>query len=463
MSGHSAPPVLSHGDMSGGGNGREHWGSRLGFILATIGSAAGLGNVWRFPYVAGENGGAAFLIVYLVFLLLIGLPLVMAELAIGRRVQGDAVQAFQRLSPGRPWVLAGYIAVCSAFVILGFYGVIAGWSLKFFAGAILGQFEVAADTTDISYFERFIASPVEPVIWQFVMMAATVAIVAGGVRRGIERLNRVLIPMLGVVVIGLAGYTLSFEGARGGLAFLFSPDWSALGRPNVYLAAVGQAFFSLGIGMALFLTYGSYLARGTRLPGAALVIVAGDTLFALIAGIAIFAAVFAFGMDPAAGPRLAFITLPRIFHVMPGGEMAGALFFLLLSAAALTSMVSVLEVPVAYLARVSGLSRRRTAVLAGALVFLVGVPASLGYGVLDDVRWSGRGVLDSMDFVVSNFLLPAGGLAVALFAGWGWGRRNALGQSDLGTGVVGNAWLWVVRLVAPALIVVIFLRAVGAF
>ena len=451
------PPAAGGGD-----DGREHWGSRLGFILATIGSAAGLGNVWRFSYVAGENGGAVFLIVYLVFLVLIGLPLVMAELAVGRRAQGDAVQAFQRLAPGRPWVLAGYLAVCSAFVILGYYGVVAGWSLKFFAGAVTGHLWAPADGEYHSYFEGFIASPVEPVIWQFGMMAATVVIIAGGVRRGIERLNRVLIPLLGIVVIGLAGYSLSFEGASGGLSFLFAPDWAVLARADVYLAAVGQAFFSLGLGMALFLTYGSYLRRTTPLPGAALTIVAGDTLFAILAGVAIFAAVFAFGMDPAAGPRLAFITLPRIFQVMPGGEIAGSLFFLLLSAAALTSMVSVLEVPVVYLVRVSGRSRKTVAPLAGALVFLVGVPASLGYGVLDEVRWDGRGILDTMDYFASNVLLPAGSLVVTLFVGWGWGWRDALAQSDLGGGLLGVVWLWVVRLLTPALIVLVFMRAVSA-
>lgn len=448
----------------GCGNGsapREQWATRTGFILATIGSAAGMGNVWRFSYVAGENGGAAFLIVYLVFVVLIGLPLVIAELAIGRTTQADAVGAFRRLAPRKPWVAGGYIAVAGVFLILGYYAVIAGWSLKYFVGAVSGALWREAGAGYGGYFKAFIADPWQPLLWHGIMIGLTVAFVAGGVQSGIERLNRVLMPLLAAILIALAVFGATRRGAGAGLAFLFAPDWAALLKPDLYLAAMGQAFFSLGVGMALFITYGSYLSRKSRLPHGALAIVAGDSLLAIVAGVAIFGAVFAAGMDPAAGPELAFITLPQTFLSMPGGVAVGAMFFLLLSAAALTSMVSMLEVAVAYWSRVLGLGRTPVASGVGLISFCIGVPASLGFGLLSDARWQERGILDSMDYVAVNVILPTGGLIVALFVGWGWGRAQALSESDLGGGVLGRSWLWLLRTAVPALIILIFLRAVG--
>jgi neurotransmitter:Na+ symporter, NSS family len=448
-----------NGDL---GAAREQWRTRAGFIFATIGSAAGLGNIWRFSFVAGENGGATFLLVYLVCVVLIGAPILIAELAIGRSSRGDAVAAFQTLAPASPWFAVGGLGVVAAFFILGYYGVIAGWALKYFVGALTGALWSLAGSDYGGYFSAFIANPFEPVLWQLVMMAATVFVIAGGVQRGIELVNKTLIPILGVIVVGLAVFSVSLEGAERGLTFLLAPDWSVLKSPDVYLAATGQAFFSLGVGMAIFITYGSYLSRQQSIPAATGVIVVGDTLFAVIAGVAIFPAVFAFGLNPAAGPKLAFITLPQLFLVMPGGGAIGPLFFFLLTAAALTSMVSILEVPVAYAMRRWGMGRRTAAVGIGAVIFIVGIPAALGYGVLDGITLGGRAILDAMDYLVANLTLPVGGFLIAAFAGWRWTAAEALSASDLGEGLLGRTWLALLRYAVPVLITLV-LSDVSAF
>jgi len=271
-----------------------------------------------------------------------------------------------------------------------------------------------------------------------------------------------LIPALFVLIVLLALFSLTLDGAIGGLRFLFAPDWAALSRPDIYLAALGQAFFSIGLGMAIFITYGSYLAQRQSIANAAAAIVLGDTLIALVSGIAIFGAVFAFSMDPAAGPELAFVTLPQIFLQMPAGRVVGTLFFFLLVIAALTSMVALLEVPVAYACRRLRLARPAGTALVATAIFVTGLPAALGFGILSETRIGGRGILDGMDFAISNFLLPISGLLLALFAGWAWGRGAALRESDLGGGGRGRAWLWLLRLVAPLAILAILARAVGA-
>ncbi len=440
---------------------REQWGTRTGFVLATIGSAVGLGNIWRFAYVAGDNGGGVFLIVYLAFILLIGLPLVIAELSMGRRAQGDAVAAFSVTAPGDTgrWRLAGWLAVLGAALILSYYAVIAGWALGYGVGAATGTLWTAAAAGYGGYFRAFIGGGVEPVLWQAAMLAAAALVVAGGVQGGIERVNRWLMPTLAAIIVGLAIYAVSLPGSGAGVRFLLAPDWSAFGRPEVYAAALGQAFFSLGVGMAVFATYGSYLPRGFALPASAAAIVAGDTLFAVVAGLAIFPAVFAFGLDPAAGPELAFITLPQIFLAMPGGRIVGTLFFLLLTAAALTSMVSLLEVPVAVAIRRLGATRRTATVAATAAIFLLGLPSALGFGLLAHIRIGGYGILDAVDAAVSNLLLPAGGLAIALFVGWRIERAVALREADLGGTRAGAVWLWLLRVAVPTAIALILLRS----
>ena len=437
----------------------DAWGSRLGFILATIGSAAGIGNIWRFSYVAGENGGGAFLLIYFFAVVLVGLPLVLAELTVGRAAHRDAVGAYSTLAPGTRWHLVGAIAVFAAFLILAYYAVVAGWALKYFVGAVDGSLWASAGEGYGGFFARFIARPYEPVIWQGIMVAVTVIVVMRGVRRGIEFANKILMPLLALLVLALAVWGLFQPGAGEGLAFLFAPDWSALRRSDVYLAAMGQAFFSLGVGMSIFVTYGGYLRGKQQLGKAAGAIVLGDTAIAILAGVAIFTTVFAFGHNPAAGPQLAFITLPQTFLSIPAGKIIGPLFFALLVAGAITSMVSILEVPVAFFVRRLRMRRSVVAPAVGFAMFVVGVPASLGFGVWESIAWQGRGILDTMDFVASNILLPLGGVAVAVFVGWRWTWRRNVPAAQIDGRWLNTIWLWLLRLVAPALILAIMIHA----
>ncbi len=440
---------------------REQWGSQTGFVLATIGAAVGLGNIWRFAYITGENGGAVFLLVYLLFVLLIGLPLMIAELGLGRRGGGDAVTAFELDRARSPWRFAGWVSVVGAALILSYYAVIAGWALKYFLGASTGGLWRAVEGGFGGYFERFIAGSFEPVLWQGVMLAFAGAVVAGGVKKGIERINLWLMPILALIVICLAGYALTLPGSGKGVRFLFSPDWSVLARPEMYLNALGQAFFSLGVGMAVFITYGSYVGRNSRLPRSAVAIALGDTVFALVAGLAIFPAVFALGGDPAAGPRLAFITFPQVLLAMPGGTWIGIVFFLLLSAAALTSMISLLEVPVSVACDRLGVARSRAALTVTSVIFLIGVPSALSYGTLADWRVAGRPLLDTIDHAISNFLLPCGGLAIAAYVGWRLTPVVALQAVDLSGSRSGPLWIWLLRLAVPVTISVILMRSAG--
>jgi len=440
----------------------EQWGSRLGFILAAMGSAVGLGNIWRFSYVVGENGGAAFLLIYVLCVAFIGLPIVMAEFMIGRRAQSDAVTSFQKIAPGKPWQAAGFMGLASAFIILSFYGVVAGWTLKYFFSYLTGGIALVGAETYTDHFVNFITHPSAPLVWQSLFMAATIAIVLGGVKKGIEVANKILMPTLAVLVIGMAAYSLSLGGGREALNYLFKPDWSVLSEPSVYLAALGQAFFSLSLGMGALITYGSYLSKKEKLPGAALSVTVLDTLFAITAGLVIFPAVFAFGANPGDGVGLVFFTLPGIFARMAGGTIVGTLFFFLLAMAALTSAVSLLEVPTAYFVTRFNWDRKKTAVILGIIIFAIGIPSSLGQGTLSHVRLiGGRDILDSMDFIASNILLPLGGLIIALFVGWGWKRADAFGESDLGHSTRGKTWLFLLRYVAPIAIGLVFLVSTG--
>lgn len=448
--------------MSMQGNPREQWGSRLGFMLAALGSAVGLGNIWRFSYVAGESGGAVFILIYLLCIAAIGLPILMAEFTIGRRAQLDVVGSFQKISPGKPWVLAGYLGVASAFIILSFYGVIAGWSMFYFSQYVIGGPDIAGEGGSADFFGNFTTGVFAPLFWQFLFMFVTVGIVFVGVKRGIEASNKILMPLLAILVIILAGYSMTLSGAGEAMSFLFTPDWSALTDPSVYLAALSQAFFSLSLGMGALITYGSYLSQKEKLPGAAVGVASMDSMFAIVAGLMIFPAVFTFGIAPDSGPGLVFIALPDIFAEMTFGIIYGLLFFFLLTAAAISSGVSLLEVAVAYFMRRFNWTRQKTSIFIGTIIFLIGVPSSLGFGVLADVTVIGdQGILDSMDFLASYIFLPVGGMIIALFIGWGWKKADALEASNFGDTLLGNLWLWIVRIFAPLAILIVFLYSIG--
>jgi NSS family neurotransmitter:Na+ symporter len=438
----------------------DAWTGRAGFILAAIGSAIGLGNIWRFSYVAGENGGAVFLLVYGLCVLFIGLPVLLSEFVLGSRARGDVILAFSHARAPRVWKGAGMLAATVAFLILSYYSVIAGWALRYFFSYLGGSMSGIPREALPQAFSDFVAHPVRPAAWHAAFMALTAIVVAAGVARGIERASRVLMPVLAALVILLAGYALSLPGAGRGIAFLFAPDWSMLASPRLYLAALGQAFFSLGVAMGVMITYAGYVRSSERLASSAAAVAAGDTLFAVVAGMAIFPIVFAFGMDPAYGPALAFVTLPQVFSIMPGGAWLGTAFFFLLSAAALTSSVSLLEVPVAIAARL-GWQRPAAAATVALCAFLAGLPSALGSGVWREVRIAGRGILEAMDFVAADLMLPVVGIAVVLFVGWVLPHHEALLHSRLSPPLA-RVWFALVRYAAaPAMLVFLVTLALG--
>lgn len=434
---------------------RENWASRLGFIMATAGSAIGLGNIWKFPYMAGDNGGAAFIIIYLALVFTIGLSVLLAEVMIGRSSQSDAINAFKTLGHGKFSVI-GFMGIAAAFMILSFYCVVAGWTIayivKFASGAFAGMDGEALGGA----FGGFISSPVEPILYQAIFVALTVIVVLGGVANGIERAGKVLMPLLFVILIALVVRGVTLPGAEKGLDFFLSPDFSKITGGTV-MAALGQAFFSLSLGMGAILTYGSYLNRDANIGKSATQVVVLDTSVAILAGLAILPAVFAFGMDPAAGPGLTFVTLPAVFNSMPGGEFFGPLFFVLLAIAALTSSISLLEPVVAFF-KTKGYSRFQITVVSGILTFVMGVPSSLSMGAWSDVKFFGKTFFDLLDYLTSNIMLPLGGLLIAIFVGW---VVTPLAIKEVGgdnPGVLTKAWIFILRFVAPLAIAAILIN-----
>ncbi|QGH36403.1 sodium-dependent transporter [Gracilibacillus salitolerans] len=441
---------------------RENWASRLGFMLAAMGSAVGLGNIWRFSYVAGENGGGAFLILYILSVLVIGIPLLLVEVSIGRKAQRDIVGSYKKLAPKQPWFMVGYLGVASAFLILSFYSVVAGWALYYWWRYVTGAMSEMPEIGFGGSFEAFISQDYAPLFWHALFMGITMLIVLVGVKKGIELANKILMPILALMMIALAIYSITLPGAADGLAFLFQPDWSVLDDPSVYIAALGQAFFSLSLGVGTMMTYGSYLTKQHQLPGATVGIGVMDTLFAIISGIVIFPAVFAFGINPSSGPPLVFITLPEIFYQMNFGDIIGLIFFTALSLAAISSSISLLEVPVAYLMRAANMSRKFASLIVGIVIFASGVTVSLGMGKWSEITLIGdRNILDSMDFLSSNVFLPIGGLTMAVFVGWYFTKHEALEASDLTNNPIGQLWYVLVKFIAPILIIIIFLNSLG--
>ncbi len=430
--------------------GRERWGSRIGFVFAAAGSAVGLGNIWKFPYTTGEHGGGAFLLIYLAVIASLGISVLIAELVIGRAAQRNAIGAFRRLGGAR-WRAVGLLGVLAAFLILSFYTIVAGWTLAYALKMANGVFATGLPAGTI--FGGFIGDAVAPLIYGAAFMAMTVAVVLGGVRAGIERASLFLMPMLFVLLIVLVARAVTLPGAVDGLVFFLKPDFSQISAATL-TAALGQAFFSLSIGLGTMITYGSYLGPEQNLGASARNIVGLDTAVAILAGLMIFPAVFAAGVDPAAGPGLAFVTLPTIFAAMPLGQIFGTLFFVLLAIAALTSAVSLLEPMVCVMMDEFKLPRRPTAITLGAATFALGIPSSLSLGPWADITLLGKGFLDLVDFVASNIMLPLGGLFIALFVGWVMGPQ-AVGEID-GDGAPGRvltrAWLLIVRFIAPVAI-----------
>ncbi|TFB24267.1 sodium-dependent transporter [Filobacillus milosensis] len=437
---------------------REQWASKLGFILAAVGSAVGLGNIWRFSYLAGDSGGAAFLIIYVACILLIGLPVLMAEFSVGRKGQSDAIQSYHNSGAGGFWSLGGFLGVLSAFLILSFYGVIAGWIVYFLYSYLTGAAQSVEEGGVGDFFGGFISGTAGPIFWQFLFMAIVIAIVFFGIKKGIEIANKIFMPLLALILVLLAIYSLTLDGAGEAMNFLFAPDWSAFGNFDVYAAAVGQAFFTLSLGMGAMITYASYLGKEEKLSSAAGTIVTFDTLFAIIAGIVIFPIVFTFGIDPSAGPGLIFVSLPEVFNLMGGaGTFVAILFFFLVAVAALTSAISLLEVNVAFLMRKLKWNRKTATLVAGIVVTLFGVPSALSQGGPVTFTIFDNSFLDAIDLLTAEYTLLLGGMITSLFVGWRWKKIDALRETGFGESIFGILWLWFVRVIAPAWILILLI------
>lgn len=443
---------------------RPHWTSRLGFILAAAGSAIGLGNIWKFPYITGKNGGGAFVLVYLTCVFLVGLPIMLAEFLIGRHSQRDAVGSFAVLSgKNSPWCLVGWGAVAASFILLSFYSVVVGWSVAYLWHSLTGGFAGQSAEAINLLFGQLVSTPGRVIFWQGLFMACTLGIVLGGVRGGIERWSKLLMPLLFFLLLLLCLRGLFSPGAREALEFMFRPDFQKL-TPAALLDALGHAFFTLSIGAGVMITYGSYLERDADLFGLSLRIALLDTLVALLAGLAIFPVVFAAGLEPGAGPGLVFQTLPIVFSSLPFGSALSAVFFVLLAFAALTSSISMLETVVAYLLDEKDWSRLRATLLVGGSAFLLGLPSALSFSLWADVKpFFGRNFFDFCDLLVSSYMLPLGGLLVALFAAWAW--RADAEKAEL-AGAAPRPWLfplwhWLLRYLAPAAVLIILLNQMG--
>ena len=444
-------------------SGRDSFGSRLGVIAAAAGSAVGLGNIWRFPYILGENGGGAFLIIYLVIIFAIGIPVMMSELVIGRRSQRNPVGAFRALSPGKPWFLVGMMGIVSAFMILAFYTAVAGWTLEYIYQTLIGGLSGKSSGELTVMFDSFRSESLRPALWFSIFMLATAGIVLGGVRKGIEKSTKVLMPLLFILLIIMCIKSLTLPGAGKGVEFLFRPDFSKITGTTV-LMALGQAFFSLSIGMGTLITYGSYIPRDNKLGSTAVQVSMVDLLVAIFAGIAIFPAVFAFGISPESGEALTFIVLPGIFQQMAGGMVFAFTFFFLLAIAALTSTISVLEVIVAYFSEQLNMSRRKAIIFATACMFVLGISASLSWGVMSRVRLFDLNVFDLFNFTTANILLPLGGLLIVAFLAWffpGSDTRDELSNGGTIKLRYYSLYRFIIKFIAPVAIALVFLNGLG--
>ena len=438
---------------------RENWGSKIGFILAAAGSAVGLGNIWKFPYVTGENGGAAFVMVYLVCILILGLPIMIAELVIGRHTKKDPVGAFKTMYGKSAWVLVGYMGVLTGFFILSFYSVVGGWTLGYIVKSISGSLGSLTDVARTGEaFNKFAADPVSMLIYHLIFMTACAFIVIRGIKNGIEKWSKVLMPLLLIILIILIIKGISMEGGLKGVAFLLEPDFSKLTWTSV-LTALGHSFFTLSLGMGTIITYGSYLSDNDKILNSGVYIVALDTIIAIFAGLAIFPAVFAMDMSPSGGPGLIFNIIPAVFAKMAYGKIFSTLFFILLFIAAITSAISILEVVVAYVIDEKGWSRKKAVITMSLIIVVLGIPSALSFGVMKDFTvMEGITVFDFMDKLTSNYMLPIGGFLIAVSLGWKYGLEKTMHELDPDTknSTLKELWAFMIKFVSPLVLFVFF-------
>ena len=442
---------------------REVFATGLGVMAATLGSAVGLGNIWKFPSLVGQYGGAAFILLYLICVALVGLPVLISELVIGRHSHANAVSAVKKIAPRQPWYLVGVAGVAAAVIIMAFYTDVAGWVYAYVGKAACGALSVPADQT-VAIFDSLIQSPATVLFWQWVVIGVAAVIISAGVSNGIERVTKRLMPLLFALLIICNIRALALPGASKGLAFLLKPDFSNLTSTAV-LAALGLAFFKLSLGMGTMITYGSYMPDNANIPATATKVALADILVSLLAGLAIFPAVFAFGYEPSVGPSLLFITIPSVFASMPFGGLFTFLFFVLTAVAALGAILSLFEVPVSYLSETRGWTRRKAALLTALIIIALGIPASLSTNLLSSFTIFGMTFFDLCDFISSNILLPGGGIVIALFVGWRWGKQEVLAavsnHGQLQNQRMTSAMIGMLRVFTPVAIAIVMLDGLG--
>ncbi|MDI1358415.1 MAG: sodium-dependent transporter [Methylobacter sp.] len=440
------------------------WSSRFAFILAATGSAVGLGNIWKFPYITGENGGGAFVIVYLLCVLLIGIPVMMAETMLGRRSRQNPINTMITLADeagaDKNWHYLGWMGVAAGFLILSYYSVIAGWASAYVLKAFTGSFFGADSVAIKGLFDSFIASPVQLIFWHSLFMLATMLIVVRGVNTGLEKAVRFLMPSLFVLLMLLVAYAMTTDSYDHGIKFLFTPDFSKL-TANGVLTAMGHAFFTLSLGMGAIMIYGSYLPKDVSISKTVFLIAGTDTVVALLAGIAIFPIVFESGLEPAAGPGLIFQTLPVAFGNMTGGWLFGILFFVMLVFAALSSSISLIEPAVAWLIENKDMTREQACIWSGSVTWLLGFGTIFSFNVWSEFKIFDRTIFQLLDYLTANLMLPIGGFCIAVFAGWIMKQQHTEHELDMPNPLTYQAWQILIRYVAPAAVFLVFLHVVG--
>ena len=447
---------------------RGNFGSKLGVILASAGSAVGLGNIWRFPYETGNHGGAAFILIYLGCILLLGLPIMIAEFLIGRHSQANTARAYQILAPGTQWRWVGRMGVLAGFLILGYYSVVAGWTLEYIFEAVSNSFAGKTPAEFISSFQSFSSNPWRPALWLTLFLLATHFIIVKGVEKGIEKSSKIMMPTLFIIILVLVGCSVTLPGASRGIEFLLKPDFSKVDG-NVFLGAMGQAFFSLSLGMGCLCTYASYFSKDTNLTRTAFSVGIIDTFVAVLAGFIIFPAAFSVGIQPDAGPSLIFITLPNVFQQAFSGipvlaYIFSVMFYVLLALAALTPTISLHEVVTAYLHEEFNFTRGKAARLVTAGCILLGILCSLSLGVTKDFTIFGLGMFDLFDFVTAKLMLPLGGLLISIFTGWYLDKKLVWSEITNNGALkvpIYKLIIFILKYVAPIAISVIFINELG--
>ncbi len=448
---------------------RETFASRLGFLLLSAGCAIGIGNVWRFPYLVGQNGGGAFVLCYLIFLIIMGVPILSMEFAVGRASRKSPVRAYQELEkPGHKWHLHGYVALIGNYVLMMFYTTVAAWMLHFFFSFLTGKFEGMTTEQVNGCFGEMLASPTINVGWMAVVVVVGILVCSMGLQNGVERITKWMMLALLALMVVMAVNGLTLEGGMEGLKFYLLPDLGRMkeaGIGKVIAAAMNQSFFTLSLGIGAMAIFGSYLGKEHSLLGESLNVALLDTFVAVVAGLIIFPACFAFGVNPDSGPRLLFITLPNVFIAMPGGRIWGTLFFIFMTFAAFSTVIAVFENIIACDMELFNIDRKKSSIFNLILIFVLSLPCALGYNVLSDIQPMGPGsaILDLEDFIVSNWLLPLGSLVYLLFCTWdfGWGFDQYRAEANIGDGLKVPAWIRTyVKIVVPVMILVVFLQGI---